>query len=1501
MIMNNENCDKAEWTEKDDNIKIISEFEEVQTNELEIQKSNNLELPEINKHLPEESTEINNADSSKLEENTSVENGVIEEAKKDLLDSIVDEFNDVIKDSMETDLQNDLKEIEKQVESAIQELERNECANISMEVDLNSPKACSVVNGDEVKSNELDVFKQLQLHSDDMQRNDLVSLPGLLNCDEEDIRTSEPTQLTNGDQFSSLRNNDETISQSNIDEDISDCIIDDKTNENDQPAENCTTEEPSIGLAVTLQEISNSVSQITEKNTTVTSILEATLTMGKKNETTRNIVNGILNIPPDVSSNLEDTSKNILIEPGDDEIDLFTPMITVDEMPPNTKQEPIDSELDANKNDVGVNKSPQINSNSIQKSGTVTSLPIQDLIVREFCLQQDSLCNLVSASIESTLNMDSVEKGDQDESFVQHLLLAEPGITSFIAIEDIFKQVKQFTSTEYLLLYAKIQLKCFEFDPSLFKTVVDIKRKSKINLHKTENGKVQQIAKKCLSNESLEKVEKIMEVISTISPSECLFLHNALPKAYKAIKDVLQKTTICCRPIVSQTVMWLKTHYEEAPTVLISKPDVFRNYNMFCAKNAIKPCGVPDFGKMIKRTFINIFHRRQVIRGKTQYFYCGLKPCYKLPVPKPPKLSDKTSVVNESYSCSKCCTIYAYMHNLKFRMKPSKAYVNLPGNEAPSKKVNRTVNKENGKSKGAVINGKPVVVHDPLELLSLSMNDNSNSQPSLTDHTYVQVKSVQNVAVKRTVKKATVKEYKNTKLLGKSRSRGRVIKVKYKQYRHPSVKNIMDTYKDITLSHDLFKINMNPVVRLENQELHNWCGEKIKNFIDQLSNLSIVKVSDNLKLKIKYRCCNTSTKVSQLFGDKLKDLKKELENIKITCDNRTDNYSITYFLSPSQLPLISETNNKNNLCPVSKRLGFESNSNQNDRQGRIKTHYFPSIRNKHHSVDNLFKKIDSLTFPEEIINTDIDPVIVLNSQEVIDWYAAQLKTFEEPVDAENEEMEVFVDDNAPITPRESRAKMMNFCESDSCDSADVPPSENNQGEDPTLDNSGENKCADDSTQQDNEQRPPDPECEGPLRKKVFHLSDIINDSENRVSIDAPECDPKLSDSELCKSELRCFFCSQDFKTPKELSNHREIHLRCRTCKRRMPSEDAMRVHLIKHCFMNNALCAPNLILSRVDQPEPIETYPLNLPIIPSHMPNILSKKKVFRRKSINSSNYPTSVLNFNNVNHNIDQLVLPIVPNSLVNDNHNRKARSSQLSAKSQKSSNHLRFARPVTAEVSHFQITANNFKDIPDGQTLQQSTSQLKSTISNNFNRIFLLSNNNSPSQHESPNIVYGLYLNNRTDQSTPICLNNYSRIGSDCALNTNPSCSIAESTNFMQIVETPNTGLPPYDASIITETSVAPFEQHQDHSYYQQQPVFTINNEVSNLNNGLLNGVSQENMHSNSLFEMSYLNNINTDTRPCSEPLLSATPKIENTNPLPPPVPGPFRIRVKDIRELS
>lgn len=336
--------------------------------------------------------------------------------------------------------------------------------------------------------------------------------------------------------------------------------------------------------------------------------------------------------------------------------------------------------------------------------------------------------------------------------------------------------------------------------------------------------------------------------------------------------------------------------------------------------------------------------------------------------------------------------------------------------------------------------------------------------------------------------------------------------------------------------------------------------------------------------------------------------------------------------------------------------------------------------------------------------------------------------------------------------------------------------------------------------------------------------------------------------------------------------------------------------------MNNALCAPNLILSRVDQPGSIQTYPPPLtPIVPNLLPNMLSngKKKTVRRRSINSSNYPTSVLNFNNINHNIDQLVLPIVPNSLVSDNHSRKARSSQLAAKLQKSANILRFTRPVTGEVSHFQITANNFKEIPDGQTVQQSTSQLKNTISNNFNRIFLLSNNSS-NQLESPNIVYGLYLNNRIDQSTPISLNRYNRIGPDCALNTNPNCGISESTNFMQIVETPNVPLPHYESTIVTDNSMASFEEHQDHSYYQQQqPVFTMNSDVSNLSGTLLNGVSQETIHNNSLFEMPYLNNINAETRVCPEPLNSVTPKLEN--PVPPSGPGAFRIRVKDIRELS
>ncbi|KAB0803873.1 hypothetical protein PPYR_00843 [Photinus pyralis] len=1448
--MNNENCDSTGRRERDDNITLAPE--KVQSSELEIEKQNHLGVEELNKL-----TKVNNVDLSDLETNAFIANGVTEEAKKDLLESIVDVLDDVMKSGIETD---DFTDIEKQVESVIEALEKNDCGDsIAVDIDANLPESCN----DEITTKE----SESAIGSEGVQINSFDSLQGLTSCDGEVVQTSEQQistddqdkgaltceqsqttgkdgqtleqlQIANDDKICE-KNNGETIAS---DKNIGNCSMDDKTNESQQISECEIAEVPS-------EVPSKDVNAVEEKRSlgkspTLTSILEATLTMGKKPDSLKNIANGVLNIPFNVPNNLDESS----LEIGDDELDLLTPMVTVE----------------------------------------------------EFCLQQDSLCNLVSASIESTLNLDSVEKGDQDESLIQHLILAEPGVTSFITIEEFFKQVKQLTSTEYLLLFALVQLKCFNIEPL---TSVDIKRKSKVNSNAAHNEKVQKIAKKCLSTKSVEKVERMVEVIPSLTPSEVLFLHSTLPKVYKVIKDALQKTTICCRPVVSQTVMWLKTHYVEAPTMLISKPEVFRSYNLFCAKNGVKPCGVPDFGKMIKRTFVNIFHRRQVLRGKTQYFYCGLRPCYKLPVPKPPKLDDKTLVMDVAYSSSKCCTIYAYMHNLKFRMKPVKVHV--PGSEMQAKKVNRTVNKENGKSKGQ----QPVVVHDPLELLSLSM-DNGDGLQTLNDHTYVQVKqsapivksvatvkSAPAVIAKKIAKKQAVKEYKNIKILGKSRSRGRVVKVKYKQYRHPSIRNIMDTYKDVLLSHDLFRINMNPVVRLENERLHNWCTEKIKNFIDNLSDLSIAKVSDNYMLKIKHKCCNTSVKVNQVFGEKLKDLKKELDNLKITHDSRTDNYSITYLFSPAQLPLLSDSNSQKSVCAISKKLGPIPNSSY-DRPGRIKTQYFPTIRNKHQSVDKLFRTIDSLTVPEEIINADIDPVIVLDSQEVIDWYTTQLDKLKKPSDQESEEIEILGDDDEPISPRESRAKMMNFCESDSWDSTDVLT--NDSVGEVHLQNSNNNNSTEDCSPKETEKRRSDLELEGPLRKKSFHLSDIINDSENGVvtNVARKDNDAMLPDSESAK--LCCFFCSQEFKTPKELSNHCEIHLRCRTCKRRMPNEDAMRMHLIKHCFMNNALCAPNLILSRVDQPGLVQTYPPPLtPIVPNLLPNVLStgKKKTVRRRSINSSNYPTSVLNFNNINHNIDQLVLPIVPTSLVNDNHGRKARSSQLAAKSQKSANILRFTRPGTGEVSHFQITANNFKEIPDGQTVQQPTSQLKNTISNNFNRILLLSNN-SPNQLESPNIVYGLYLNNRIDQSTPIALNRYNRIGPDCALNTNPNCGISESTNFMQIVETPNVPLPHYESTIITDNSMAPFEEHQDHSYYQQQPVFTMNSDVSNLSGALLNGVSQETIHTNSIFEMPYLNNINAETRVCPEPL-GVTPKLEN--PLPPPGPGAFRIRVKDIRELS
>ncbi|KAF5287995.1 hypothetical protein FQA39_LY15577 [Lamprigera yunnana] len=1132
------------------------------------------------------------------------------------------------------------------------------------------------------------------------------------------------------------------------------------------------------------------------------------------------------------------------------------------------------------------NSITKTNAQSNGKSNRLAHLP--DLIVREFCLQQDSLCNLVSATIETSLTNETTEKEDQEMSLIQHLLLSEPGIASFILIEEMFKEVKNFTSTEYLLFYVKIALKCANIIPSSLKTAFDVKRRSKINENKDFGEKIQQLVRSTLNKSSTEKVDTIMKKVEGLNANELLFLHDSFPKAYKTIKEMLQKTTICCRAIVSQTIMWLKTHYVESPAILTCKPDVFKNYQNFCEKNQIKPCGIPDFGKIVKKVFPNMYHRRQVVRGKTQYFYCGLKPLFKLVTPKLPNLAAKEERENVAHYCSGCCNVYVYMHNLKYRQLSSKDYLTMSSLETPPKK--RPPKDGDFYNKGNLVNKKSILVHDPLELLSLSMTD-SNSSTRKPGHVS-NIKQKEKPREKQpkeynVLKTQVVREYKNTKTTATSRSNGCIRAVKFKEYRHPSIKKLLD--EKVIIPYELYKTNVNPIIQLNNTELHNWCATNIKKFIQQMSNIVIVKNGDSSKLKVKYECCDKTLKVNQYYGEQLKDLKRELENLKIKRDD-CNNYTVKYMYPPEKLPDLMQLTEYYNNTSIKKKLSSNKISKPTvanvEKIAKSKIcSIFSAVHTKHSSIDQLFERIDNLTVPEAIVTSNVNAMVTLDSSEVIDWYRDSLNKLKYGDNIDTDDL-----CNETNTLTESEANV-NVCEIESNDleEIEIPNTENiectiNNLEIELPDLSKSRKRSRDESDAD------EPSC-----KKQFHLSDIINDSENQSNETTV-----IQNTEFEMTNLTCYFCLKLFRNETELQNHREIHLRCRTCKRRFQNDNAMLDHLIKHCFMNNAKCAPNLVLPRIDEISMVvEKYPSAFD--PNYEPNTITNtvnKKVITHKITCVNKYPTSVLNFNNINHALNQN-LPLVStneNSAI-----KKTKIPQTYLKSQRSPSVIRFPKsPHQTEVLHYQITTNPFKNLNEVQNLQQTTSQLKSTITNNFNKIFLLPNNTSAPAPENSNVVYGLYLNNRTDRSSPICLNTFNRLGSDCALNMNPSCSNTESTNFMQIVETPNTALPPtYDATLISENNITSFE-HQDHSYYQQ-PIYPLNNEVPpTLNNGIISGSTQQNIHANSLFEMPFLNNMHTETTHGNS-IVSNGSKAESTNHLPPPIPGPFRIRVKDIRELS
>lgn len=70
---------------------------------------------------------------------------------------------------------------------------------------------------------------------------------------------------------------------------------------------------------------------------------------------------------------------------------------------------------------------------------------------------------------------------------------------------------------------------------------------------------------------------------------------------------------------------WLAKQCEVSYTTVVTRTRVYARYVDTCAQQKISPLMPTNFGKLVRVTFPNITVRRLGMRGKSKYYYCGIK------------------------------------------------------------------------------------------------------------------------------------------------------------------------------------------------------------------------------------------------------------------------------------------------------------------------------------------------------------------------------------------------------------------------------------------------------------------------------------------------------------------------------------------------------------------------------------------------------------------------------------------------------------------------------------------------------------------------------------------------------------------------------------------------------------------------------------------------------------------------------------------------------------
>ncbi|KAF2883388.1 hypothetical protein ILUMI_22801 [Ignelater luminosus] len=728
--------------------------------------------------------------------------------------------------------------------------------------------------------------------------------------------------------------------------------------------------------------------------------------------------------------------------------------------------------------------------------------------------------------------------------------------------------------------------------------------------------------------------------------------------------------------------------------------------------------------------------------------------------------------------------------------------------------------------------------------------------------------------------------------------RTNIFKVKYKQYRHPSVQNVFGSYNNIILPSEILSLNINPRITLNGREVYNWYAKQLKNRMKKLLYTSITQNESGKNYKITCRCCTDTSEVNTDCAQQLQSLKENLLDFVIKKSNDNLNYQVVR-LQRSHVPKPKQQTD-DSTCRIVKKLKvtFQTNEDKQSPHTPKKRRASQSQSNEHVSIQKIRNTFKNINIPKQMCKTNVDPLVILNSGEVLEWFTYHMDSLKNKFsDVEDIINDIMLTEKNAHSSRQSKAKSMNFCEIDSSDY------ESDKEERRKLRRRG-------SAAHVNKPCNTDIITESVHKSnfdKLIHLfnsikentssSDVPNEPINNISSEHSQQTVQIGQKRLLSNELdvneieqkkKKYYCSRitvnsssemdttpstseqvqdinniaccvcgDEVARSKLGDHVKKHLQCKRCKKKLKTLEALLQHFSRHCIVNYSNNLPHLKLRRIDTVEAIvKKYPSAFDDVEDA--NLNNERSVVNKVTSITSK-PSSRF---------------CVKNLYVNKRSHSKESSINSNALSA-TNIQGRCIRTYSKKVP-ISSPAQQLIDVTSASE-NPPVLHLKNTINSNLNKILVLSNNvSSPS-----NVVYGRVFVNSVGQSSTVHITSATPA-------TDPS-SKASNSQFVQIVE-----------NSTAQNSV--LEELQDHSYHQQQTVISVGN---NINQYVIMPGSSANATATSTRDSVITATESTSNQDAQDPLEISENETTNkqetdgTNSL--PAKGQFKIRVKSLQELS